>query len=286
MGFQVSSMRKVAAILKAKGIKVTEVSGWTTRGSSTFEPRAVVCHWTVAQRSVTSLLVHGRRGANPLAGPLCNFEVLPGSDGVKLIAAGRANHAGKGLSSFSNSVSLGIEAAGPPISDDEFKVYYALVAAICKVYKIPVDQGVRDHRESSQGRKPDISTRNVKVGAKVLNLSAAHDMHVFRSKVSRLLMHPEEALKKRPPRKDGKPWFPGVRKIGMHGKASGSGAFIAMIQGRLNDWGVATPPLKLDGDFGPRTRDAVVAFQKKRDLSPVTGAVGPRTWYALFDKPK
>jgi peptidoglycan hydrolase-like protein with peptidoglycan-binding domain len=69
----------------------------------------------------------------------------------------------------------------------------------------------------------------------------------------------------------------------MHGKASGPGAFIAMIQKRLNDWG---HKVKVDGDFGPSTRDAVVAFQKQRGLSPVSGAVGPRTWYALFDKPK
>src|SRR5919108_1180666 len=89
-------------------------------------------------------------------------------------------------------------------------------------------------------------------------------------------VHPVKAK-----RKDGKPWYPGLRKIGMHGRASGPGAFIAMIQRRLNEWGVARPPLKVDGDFGPKTRDAVTAFQRKRGIAPVTGAVGPRTWYAL-----
>ena len=280
VGFQVSGMRRVASLLQGKGIKVTEVSGWTTRGSSVFDPRAVVCHWTAAPRSVTSLLVHGRGGANPVPGPLCNFELLPGSGGVKLIAAGKANHAGAALTKFRNSVSFGIEAAGPPITDDEFKVYHALVAAICKAYGITVSQGVRDHREVATpfGRKPDISTQ--------------YNMNAFRNKVSALIASPPEdvtftpAAEVRRPRKDGKPWFPGVRKIGMHGKASGPGAFIALIQKRLNAWGVATPPLSVDGDFGPKTKAAVVAFQKKRDLSPVTGAVGPRTWYALFDKPK
>jgi hypothetical protein len=84
-------------------------------------------------------------------------------------------------------------------------------------------------------------------------------------------------------RKDGKPWYPGLRRIGMHGKASGPGAFIAMIQKNLNDWG---HKVTVDGDFGQKTRNAVVAFQKQRGLSPASGAVGPRTWYALFDKPK
>jgi hypothetical protein len=271
MGFQVSGMRKVAAILKAKGIKVTEVSGWTTRGRSTFDPRAVVCHWTVATRSITSMLVHGRPG---IPGPLCNFEVLPGSDGVKLVAAGKANHAGVAAPGFTNSVSFGIEAAGPPIGAEEMKVYHALVAAICKVYGLPVGERVRDHAAAARpsGRKSDISRD--------------HDMGEFRSRVAALIASPAAAVEqreKRGPRKDGKPWYPGPRKIGMHGKASGPGAFIAMIQKRLNDWG---HKVKVDGDFGPSTRDAVVAFQKQRGLSPVSGAVGPRTWYALFDKPK
>jgi hypothetical protein len=39
MSHQVAGMRKVVAILKAGGISVTEVSGWTTRRRSTLEPR-------------------------------------------------------------------------------------------------------------------------------------------------------------------------------------------------------------------------------------------------------
>lgn len=271
MSFQISGMRRVAAILKAKGIRVAEVDGWTTRGRSTFAPRAVVCHWTAAGGSVTSLLVHGRPG---IPGPLCNFEVLPGSGGVKLIAAGKANHAGVARSGFTNSVAFGIEAAGPPISNEEFRVYQALVAAICKVYGLPVGDRVRDHREVALpfGRKVDISSQ--------------YDMGDFRRRVAGLHASPALAVQRRPKRKDGKPWYPGLRKIGMHGRASGPGAFIALIQKRLNDWQVARPRLKVDGDFGPKTRDAVAAFQRKRGLAPVTGAVGPRTWYALFDKPK
>jgi N-acetyl-anhydromuramyl-L-alanine amidase AmpD len=268
MGFQVSGMRKVAAILKARGIKVTEVSGWTTRGRSTFNPRAVVCHWTTISVPVTSLLVHGRPG---IPGPLCNFEVLPGSGGVKLVAAGKANHAGVARSGFTNSVAFGINAAGPPISEDEFKVYHALVAAICKVYGLSVNDRVRDHREVALpfGRKVDISTQ--------------YDMESFRRQVSVLIAMPEAALQLRPKRHDGKPWYPGVRKIGMQGKPSGPGAFIAVIQMRLNAWG---RELDVDGRFGPKTEAAVVAFQQQRHLSPAKGRVDPRTWYALWDKPR
>jgi Putative peptidoglycan binding domain/N-acetylmuramoyl-L-alanine amidase len=267
MSYQVAGMRKVAAILKAKGISVTEVSGWTIRGRSTLEPRAVVCHWTAAGGSVTSLLVHGRPD---VPGPLCNFEVLPGRGGVRLIAAGKANHAGVARRGFTNSVAFGIEAAGPPISDEEFRIYHALVAAICRVYGFPVNERVRDHREVALpfGRKVDISSE--------------YNMTAFRNRVSALLANPAATIAQRPRRPDGKPWYPGPRRIGMHGRASGPGASIAAIQRRLNAWGAN---LDVDGDFGPRTRTAVAAFQRRRQLAPVTGAVGPRTWYALWDKP-
>jgi hypothetical protein len=169
-----------------------------------------------------------------------------------------------------SSVSFGIEAAGPPIGRDETTVYHALVAAICKVYGFPVGQRVRDHHEVA-----------LPVGRKV-DISRDHDMGAFRRRVAALSIHPASMVVRRGKRKNGKPWYPGVRRIGMHGKASGPGAFIALIQRRLNAWG---HKLKVDGDFAPKTRAAVEAFQKRRGLSPVTGAVGPRTWYALFDKP-
>jgi hypothetical protein len=278
VGYQVDKMRKVASILQTSGIRVTETKGWTTRGRTRFEPRAVVVHWTTSRKSITAMLINGRKGKKPVPGPLCNFELLPGREGVKLIAAGRANHAGDALTRFSNSVAFGIEAAGPPIGDEQFKVYHALVAAICRVYDIPVGQGVRDHFEVAlpHGRKVDIS------GSK-LKLSRDHNMNVFRNKVAKLLSGPVEP---RPPRKDGKLWYPGLRKIGMHGAATGPGAFIAFIQRRLNAWGVAHPPLSADGDFGGKTRDAVVAFQEERGIKPPNGEVGPRVWYALQDKPK
>lgn len=262
MGFQVSGMRKVAAVLKARGIPVAEVSGWTTRGASRFDPRAVVCHWTVATRSITPMLVHGRPG---ISGPLCNFELLPGNDGVKLVAAGKANHAGVAANGFTNSAAFGIEAAGPPIGAEEMKNYHALVAAICKVYGFPVSDRVRDHREVAlpPGRKADISRD--------------HNMGEFRRRVSALLGSPVDPAAG--PSTSGPPPFPGPRKIGMHGTKNGH---IARIQRQLNALGIARPPLSVDGDFGPKTEAAVKAFQQQRNLSPVTGVVGPRTWRALF----
>jgi peptidoglycan hydrolase-like protein with peptidoglycan-binding domain len=40
--------------------------------------------------------------------------------------------------------------------------------------------------------------------------------------------------------------------------------------------------LDVDGSFGWKTLNAVIAFQKKHGLE-ADGVVGPKTWRALFD---
>lgn len=44
----------------------------------------------------------------------------------------------------------------------------------------------------------------------------------------------------------------------------------------------SVPAVAIDGIFGPRTREAVVAFQKTFQLQP-DGIVGPATWRTLYD---
>jgi hypothetical protein len=56
---------------------------------------------------------------------------------------------------------------------------------------------------------------------------------------------------------------------------------VVKLQAKLNAKG-AQPKLKVDGAFGPLTKAAVVAFQKKNALSP-DGIVGPLT-HAALDK--
>jgi hypothetical protein len=88
----------MADAFRGNGLKVLEVAGWKTRGRpGTFEPRGVVFHHTASGRdggSAPSLgtVLKGRPG---IPGPLC--QVLVGRDlTVRVIAAGRANHAGLG----------------------------------------------------------------------------------------------------------------------------------------------------------------------------------------------
>ena len=103
----------IPAALKKYGVKYETVPGWRTRGSASFNPKGVVCHWTAGPRNAKgrpslNVVTYGRPG---LSGPLC--QVYLDRNGVAVVvAAGRANHAGsggyKGLSG--NSSVFGIEA--------------------------------------------------------------------------------------------------------------------------------------------------------------------------------
>jgi predicted chitinase len=56
------------------------------------------------------------------------------------------------------------------------------------------------------------------------------------------------------------------------------GANVQTLQQRLSDLGYS---LSVDGNFGPGTAKAVVAFQQKNSLG-ADGAVGPKTWAKLW----
>lgn len=100
----------LAQSLRAEGCRVTEVSGWKSRGrpSSTgnFAPYGVCWHHTGTRASATdpaptlNTVINGR---SDLPGPLAH--ALIGYDGtVHVVAAGRANHAGEcnGFGPFSS----------------------------------------------------------------------------------------------------------------------------------------------------------------------------------------
>lgn len=97
------------------GLDVHTVSGWSTRGSSSFAPTISLSHWIAGPRGVAegrrpmlNLVTVGRSG---LPGPLCN-DYMGRSGECVLVAAGRANHAGRGSwkGVTGNTGSMGTEA--------------------------------------------------------------------------------------------------------------------------------------------------------------------------------
>lgn len=124
----------IADACRRWGLEVIEVDGWKSRGKSGLNPRAVLCHHTAgaATGDYPSLrtVVEGRPD---VPGPLCNVG-LGRSGRVWVVAAGRANHAGKGAHSglLGSSEMLGVEAESVGTKDDwtpEQRIAYPLLCA-------------------------------------------------------------------------------------------------------------------------------------------------------------
>lgn len=153
-----NQMRKHAALMRRRGLRVSAMTGWEDRGrSATFTPRAVTYHHTAAAVDVDRLL---RDGRPDLAGPLCNYAVHRDGSWV-LVAAGRANHAGEGT--LPSSASYGIEATGPNQEGatgagafDNYAAYVLGVACIFEVEGWSPSVGY-GHKETARplGRKVD-----------------------------------------------------------------------------------------------------------------------------------
>ncbi|MGA9768673.1 MAG: N-acetylmuramoyl-L-alanine amidase [Blastocatellia bacterium] len=248
-------------VLEAAGLKVSTVRGWETRGRGDVgRIFGVICHHTVGPKTenMPSLrtLVNGR---SDLPGPLAQLGL--GRDGTfYVIAAGRCNHAGRGLwqgVATGNTNFIGIEGENPgtsadlPWPDIQMKAYHHGVAAILK----HINRGVEfcaGHKEFAlpKGRKPD----------------PLFDMNEFRSNVASILSGTAPPLPRIPVVESGNNGRPTLRR-------GATGDFVKQIQTRVN----VTP---VNGNFGPVTEAAVRAFQRDHGIVP-DGIVGPKTWAVL-----
>ncbi len=73
---------------------------------------------------------------------------------------------------------------------------------------------------------------------------------------------------------------PGMLQQGARGQSVRQLQFMLRVLAEYTD---QIPPTEQDGIFGPRTREAVVAFQRFAGLEP-DGIVGPNTWRELYDR--
>lgn len=258
-------------VLRDAGLKVAEEPGWANRGRRDMSRtvKGVVCHHTVGRPTgnMPSLktLVSGRSG---LPGPLAQLGL--GRDGTYyVIAAGLANHAGKGgwKGESGNSRFIGIEAEntgyavgkGDPakghIEDPwpavQVDAYKRGVAAI--LTKLGQDASwCCGHKEWREHDKIDPHTIN---------------MSDFRSDVAKLMGNPGPV-----------PTIPGKdvrdRPTLRRGRSSNPRFLVEEVQKKLGFVGD-----KVDGSFGPITEAAVRRFQRDNGLVP-DGIVGPKTWAA------
>lgn len=171
-------LSNLARVLRAAGLTVVETPGWATRGYTPpggspldmAEIRGVLWHHTATGRAAyarsnaptLNMTVNGR---SDLAGPLCNITL--GRDGtVYLVAAGLANHAGKGVApgiprNTGNYRLVGIEMESSGIAPwdwtaDQLRVAPHLGAALERAYLqgLPADMRLQlGHKEySSEGK--------------------------------------------------------------------------------------------------------------------------------------
>ena len=257
-------------VLKNAGLKVSLVDGLEDRGrGDAGRIFGVICHHTGGPRSgnMPSLrtLIEGRaaRVSAALPGPLAQLGL--GRDGTYyVIAAGRCNHAGRGIwkgLTNGNANFIGIEAENTGLSNDvpwptvQMNAYRRGVAAIlAHIRRGP--EFCAGHKEYAlpRGRKPD----------------PGFDMNAFRASVAAIMNGtapaPTLIAAAEPPARPGAPTGrPTLRR-------GDTGQLVRPVQTRVR--------VRVDGNFGPKTEAAVRAFQSAHGLVP-DGIVGPKTWVKL-----
>lgn len=248
-------------VLSGAGLKVALVPGWETCGvDDVGDTFGVLCHHTgvLASGNMPTLnaLIKGRPaspGVPALPGPLAQLGL--GRDGTYyVVAAGKANHAGKGIwqgITAGNTHLIGIEAEHTgrktdPWPDVQMDAYRRGVAAILKQIGRGTDFCI-GHKEWAPARKDD----------------PVFDMDEFRAAVGAILNGTAPAAVPIPKTDDKN--RPTLRR-------GDTGPDVARLQQHL---GVTGPDV-----FGPQTEAAVREFQRQHGLVP-DGIVGPRTWEQL-----
>ncbi len=250
-------------VLRDAGLRVAVENGWQTAGRGEMgKVRGVMCHHTANSNTGYNfpshdLLIKGRPQSDGsfLHGPLANLAL--GRDGTfYVLAAGRANHAGKGNwqgeakdQDMGNWQFIGIEAENNGVGETwpevQMTAYAHGVAALLK--KIGADPIMCcGHKEYAPHRKND----------------PTFDMNIFRADVTRIM-----ASGAKPP------LVPAVDEHQRPTLKRGAGGDTVKDLQKLVG-------AMADGDFGGATEAAVRAFQRAHDLTP-DGIVGPKTWQAL-----
>lgn len=257
------SLTWLPGVLLEANVKVAEVDGWQQRGRAEMGTVAgVMCHHTAGPAtgimpSLNTLI----KGRSDLPGPLAQLGL--GRDGAfYVIAAGRCNHAGKGIWNSvetGNSSFIGIEAentgkADDPWPDIQMDAYRRGVAAILRHLGKGAD-ACAGHKEYALPPKR--------------KMDPSFDMAAFRADVAAILAGTAPVALPIP---SSAPPAPGTAQARPTLRRFSVGPFVRRLQEALR--------IQADGFFGPATEVAVRQFQAKAGLVP-DGIVGPKSWLAL-----
>lgn len=157
MARQPDALAAVVEWVARHDVDVEWEDGWRTHGGTRFAPKGLTVHHDASPRGSDIRHIH-RDGHSRLSGPLCNL--YPTRNGtLVVIAAGRANHAGRGgwQGLRGNSSVWGIEIAndgqGEPYGDEQLRVVRLLMRAFHVVDGVPVGL-IHSHHEW-RSEKPD-----------------------------------------------------------------------------------------------------------------------------------
>lgn len=260
----------LATVARRTGYPVVEVSGWKSRGSSSYnKPKSIIVHHTAsgARSGNAASLGVVRNGRPGLPGPLCQI-LLARNGTIYIVASGRANHAGRvNASKYSNSNSIGIEAEnngiGEPWSDKQMDSYAKLCRELCDHYGIPISN-VRGHKEvcSPRGRKID----------------PTFNMNSFRSMIKK-----RKGSGAKGSGGGGGSYESNKAKHEVGSRTMGlydGGTDVRWLQEELVDL-KRLDKKDVDGYYGPSTEKAVSGYQSSRGLSTVDGLAGEETITAI-----
>lgn len=258
----------LADVARSAGLDVEECDGWQTRGRTYCEmrPKGVVCHHTAGPASgdmpSLGLLIRGRKG---LPGPLSHYG-LARSGKVFVVAAGTANHAGRGgwngLESNCDVVGIEAENTGREAwPKTQLDAYVALVAAICDHLDIDTAM-VAAHREWAPQRKPD---------------PHSIDMDDFRGWVDSA--RSGARAPSRPPSVIAATIELRVGRVLVSQQTNDFHPDVRAAQGLLHAYSPVSPG-PIDGVAGPKFDRSVRAFQQLKG-TPITGEVDEATWRLL-----
>lgn len=266
----VTRMRDIVARLRAAGGEVLEVPGWATRGADWARvPRGIIDHHDASTRKSGEWGALGviRDGRPDVPGPLSQFQIARCLDGVArvaVVAAGRANHAGKGgpllgaPRDAGNSWLYGAEAAndgvGEPYTEAAHRAHDLLFRVVIDVCRVAASNVV-GHREWAPGRKSD----------------PRYDMGWRRARVAAVSTGSGRPPTPSTPVPAGRPLL----------REGSIGPVVSAVQAFLRRvFPTYAGALAVDGHFGPGTRAAVVEFQRRTGQA-ADGVIGPATWATL-----